>query len=50
MIIKNIDIGRADSNDRLERPRDVLIADATIVSLYQDAADVYTATGRSKPD
>ena len=25
--------------------RDVLIADATIVSLYQDAADIYTATG-----
>jgi len=43
--IENLDTGRTDLNGRLERFRDVLIADATIVSLYQDAADVYTATG-----
>ncbi|WP_432277022.1 IS4 family transposase [Halobacterium salinarum] len=43
--IENLDTGRADLNGRLERFRDVLIADATIVSLYQDAADIYTATG-----
>jgi IS4 transposase len=43
--IEDLDTGRADLNGRLERFRDVLIADATIVSLYQDAADVYAATG-----
>lgn len=43
--IENLDTGRADLNGRLERFRDVLIADATIVSLYQDAADIYAATG-----
>jgi len=43
--IENLDTGRDDLNGRLEQFRDVLIADATIVSLYQDAADVYTATG-----
>lgn len=43
--IENLDTGREDLNGRLERFRDVLIADATIVSLYQDAADIYTATG-----
>jgi len=43
--IENLDTGREDLNGRLERFRDVLIADATIVSLYQDAADVYAATG-----
>jgi len=43
--IENLDTGRADLNGRLERFRDVLIADATIVSLYQDATDVYAATG-----
>jgi len=37
-------------NGRLERFRDVLIADATIVSLYQDAADVYTATGKDQAE
>ncbi len=42
--IKNFDTGREDLNERLERLRDVLIADATILSLYQDAADVYAAT------
>jgi len=42
--IENLDTGRTDLNGRLERFRDVLIADATIVSLYQDAADVYAAT------
>jgi len=30
--------------------RDVLIADATIVSLYQDAADVYAATGENQAE
>jgi IS4 transposase len=43
--IENLDTGRADLNGRLERFRDVLIADATVVSLYQDATDVYAATG-----
>lgn len=43
--IENLDTGREDLNGRLERFRDVLIADATIVSLYQDAAEVYAATG-----
>jgi IS4 transposase len=43
--IENLDTGREDLNGRLERFRDVLIADATIVSLYEDAADVYAATG-----
>jgi len=43
--IENLDTGRKDLNGRLERFRDVLIADSTIVSLYQDAADVYAATG-----
>src|SRR6056297_191463 len=42
--IENLDTGRRDLNGRLERFRDVLIADSTIVSLYQDAADVYAAT------
>jgi len=43
--IENLDTGRRDLNGRLERFRDVLIADSTIVSLYQDTADVYAATG-----
>jgi len=43
--IENLDTGRRDLNGRLESFRDVLIADSTIVSLYQDAADVYAATG-----
>jgi IS4 transposase len=46
--IENLDTGRTDLNGRLERFRDVLIADATIVSLYQDAADVYAATGEDQ--
>lgn len=29
----------------LERVRDVFIVDATVISLYQDATDVYAATG-----
>jgi len=37
-------------NGRLERFRDVLIADATIVSLYHDAADVYAATGDNQSE
>jgi IS4 transposase len=48
--IKNLDAGRVDLNGRLERFRDVLIADATIVSLYQDAADVYAATGEDQAE
>jgi IS4 transposase len=48
--IENLDTGRADLNGRLERFRDVLIADATIVSLYQDAADVYAATGDDRAE
>jgi IS4 transposase len=39
-----LDTGRADLNRRLERFRDVLIADGTVVSLYEDATDVYAAT------
>jgi IS4 transposase len=46
--IENLDTGRADLNGRLERFRDVLIADGTIVSLYEDAADVYAATGEDQ--
>ena len=48
--IENLDTGRTELNGRLERFRDVLIADATIVSLYQDAADVYTATGEDQAE
>ena len=48
--IENLDTGRTDLNGRLERSRDVLIADATIVSLYQDAADVYAATGEDQAE
>ena len=48
--IENLDTGRTDLNGRLERFRDVLIADATIVSLYQDAADVYAATGEDQAE
>jgi putative transposase len=43
--IENLDPGRNDLRERLESVRDVLIADATFVSLYQDAKDVHTATG-----
>jgi len=43
--IENLDIGRVDLNGRLDRFRDVLIADGTIVSLSEDATDVYAATG-----
>jgi len=46
--IENLDPGRADLNGRLERFRDVLISDATIVSLYEDATDVYAATGEDQ--
>jgi len=48
--IENLDTGREDLNGRLERFRDVLIADATVVSLYQDAADVYAATGDNQSE
>jgi len=46
--IENLDTGRADLNGRLDRFRDVLIADRTIVNLYEDATDVYTATGEDQ--
>ncbi|GGN95797.1 hypothetical protein GCM10009030_23370 [Haloarcula pellucida] len=42
---EDLDTGQDDLNGRLERVRNVLIVDATIISLYQDAADVYAATG-----
>jgi IS4 transposase len=48
--IENLDTERPDLNGRLERVRDVLIADATTVSLYQDAADVYAATGEDQAE
>ncbi len=48
--IENLDTGRTELNGRLERFRDVLIADATIVSLYQDAADIYAATGEDQAE
>ena len=43
--IENLDPGRNDLRGRLEHFRDVLIVDATFISLYQDANDVYTASG-----
>jgi len=46
--IENLDTGRADLNGRLDRFRDVLIADGTIVNLYEDATDVYAATGEKQ--
>lgn len=42
--IENPDTERKELNGRLVRFRDALIADVTIVSLYQDAADAYAAT------
>jgi IS4 transposase len=39
--IEEFDPSRNDLRGRLERFRDVLIVDATFVSLYRDAADVY---------
>jgi len=46
--IENLDTGRAELNGRLDRFRDVLIADGTIVNLYEDATDVYAATGEDQ--
>ena len=43
--IENLELEQTDLSGRLERFRDVLIVDASIVSLYQDATDVYAATG-----
>jgi len=43
--IENLDPGRNELRGRLNRFRDVLAADATFISLYHDAKDVYTATG-----
>jgi IS4 transposase len=39
--IANLDPGRNELRGRLEQFRDVLIRDATFISLYQDAVDVY---------
>ncbi|MFC6752565.1 IS4 family transposase [Halorubrum tibetense] len=46
--IENLEPGQTDLSGRLERFRDVLIVDASIVSLYQDATDVYAATGEDQ--
>ncbi|SDK15652.1 IS4 transposase [Halovenus aranensis] len=43
--IEDLDPGRNELRGRLEHFRDVLIVDATFISLYQDAKDVYRATG-----
>ena len=43
--IENLDPGRNELRGRLNHFRDVLAVDATFISLYQDAKDVYTATG-----
>jgi len=43
--IENLDPGKNELRGRLEHFRDVLIVDATFISLYQDATDVYTGTG-----
>jgi len=42
--IEDLDPGRNDLRGRLERFRDVLIVDATFISLYQDAKDICRAT------
>ena len=39
--IEDLDPGRNQLRGRLERFRDVLIRDATFISLYDDATDVY---------
>ncbi|GAA0477735.1 hypothetical protein GCM10008985_37610 [Halococcus dombrowskii] len=39
--IEDLDPGRNQLRGRLEQFRDVLIRDATFISLYNDAADVY---------
>jgi IS4 transposase len=43
--IENLDPDSNDLRGRLEHFRDVLIVDATFISLYHDASDVYAATG-----
>jgi hypothetical protein len=43
--IENLDPERNELRGRLSRFRDVLVVDAAFISLYQDAKDVYTATG-----
>ena len=43
--IENLDPGRNKLRGRLEHIRDVLIVNATFISLYQDAAEVYTGLG-----
>jgi IS4 transposase len=43
--IEDLDPGRNELRGRLEHFRDVLIVDATFISLYQDAKNVYRATG-----
>src|SRR5699024_6481930 len=39
--IKDLDLGRNQLRGRLEQFRDVLIRDATFISLYNDATDAY---------
>ena len=39
--IEELDPGKNELRGRLEHFRDVLIVDATVISLYQDASDVY---------
>ncbi len=46
--IENLDPGRNDLRGRLDRFRDVLIVDATFISLYHDAADIYTGLGEDQ--
>jgi len=46
--VENLDTGQPDLSGRLERFRDVLIVDASIVSLCQDNTDVYAATGNDQ--
>lgn len=43
--IEDLDLRRNDLRGRLEHFRDILIIDATFVSVYQDDKDVYRATG-----
>jgi len=43
--IENLEPGKNELRGRLEHFRNLLIVDTTFISLYQDATDVYTATG-----
>jgi hypothetical protein len=46
--IETLDPGTNELRGHFEHFRDVLIVDATFISLSQDAADVYTATGEGQ--